>query len=162
MILGQPLQQAYVTTDIDEACRVWERRFGVSQFLRPARQTMTLDDGRVLTLHNAHARIGSTWLELIQPIDGEIGLYRDGWLPASGFGMTFHHMGVVLDQTIDLDATLAEAKDNGIGTVLSINVQGYRACYIDTVPTLGHYVEYLYFPGQGLAQMLDRIPQNLA
>ena len=160
MILGHVLHHAYVTSDIDEACRVMARRFGAHQFYRPDVQHMTLDDGRKMTLHNAHAFIGPIWLEIIQPIAGDVAIYRD-WLPAAGgFAMRFHHTGVQIPSEDELKAKLAEAEASAFPVILSINVAGNKVRYIDTAKALGHYIEYLYFPDPATSPV-PRIPQNM-
>jgi hypothetical protein len=160
MILGRVLQHAYVTNDIDEACRVMGRRFGVDEFWRPNIQTMTLDDGRKAVLHNAHAWVGPVWLELIQPKGGEDGLWRD-WLPAGkGFATKFHHVGIHIDSADEMEAKMAEGQANGLKLALSMTVMGTMARYLDAREDLGHYLEYLYFPDPEMVKM-RHMPQAL-
>jgi len=161
MILGQVLQQAYVTTDVDEACRVMGERFGIKEFFRPKIQTMGLDDGREVVLHNAHAWVGSIWLEIIQPIGGEDGIWRDWIAGRKGFAMKLHHLGIKVDTPQDMDAKMAEGQANGFDMVLSMTIMGNMARYLDTVDALGHYLEYLYFPNPEHARG-RHMPQALA
>jgi hypothetical protein len=161
MILGDVLQHAYVTTNVDEACQVLARQYGITKFYRPDVQQMTLDDGRQLTVHNAHAFVGSNWLEIIQPIAGDVALYRD-WLPSGGgFALRFHHTGIRIPSEADLEAKLAEAKASGLNIVLSISVGDIKVRYIDTSKALGHYIECLYFPDLAKSP-IPLIPQNIA
>jgi len=160
MILGQVLQQAYVTTDVDEACRVLSGKFGIEKFWRPNQQTMTLDDGREVILHNAHAWVGSIWLEIIQPIGGEDGLWRDWLAGRQGFAMKLHHLGIMVDSPQEMDAKMAEGEANGFKVALSLTVMGNMARYLDTVDALGHYLEYLYFPNPDHAKA-RHMPQAL-
>jgi hypothetical protein len=160
MILGRVLQHAYVTNDIDEACRVMGRRFGVNQFWRPNPQTMSLDDGSNVVLHNAHAWVGPIWLELIQPKGGADALWRD-WLPTDkGFAMKFHHMGIHVETEEEMRARIAQGEANGLKLALSLTVMGTMARYLDAREDLGHYLEYLYFPDPETVKM-PHMPQNM-
>jgi hypothetical protein len=160
MILGRVLQHAYVNNDIDEACRVMGKRYGVTQFWRPDPQTMRLDDGREVVLHNAHAWIGPVWLELIQPKGGEDGIWRD-WLPTGpDFAMKFHHLGILVESVEEMEAKMAEGQANGLDMPLAMTVMGTMARYLDAREELGHYLEYLYFPDPDMLKM-THMPQNM-
>jgi hypothetical protein len=160
MLLGHALQHAYVTSDLDAACELMARRFGVSRFYRPETNIVPLDDGRTMTVRFAHAWIGSIWLELIQPIEGAVAIYRDWLPPGDGFAMRFHHLGVRIATNAEIETVVAEAEDRGFPVVLSLGRTGSKIRYIDTADALGHYIEYLYFadPAQSVMPL---IPQNI-
>ncbi len=160
MLLGIPLQTAYVTTDIDRACDLLGEKYGVTQFLRQGTLTIHNDAGEAMVLGLAHAWIGSTWLEIIQPVAGAVEVYSD-WLPKEGFGLRFHHVGIRLADLETWDRTMAEARAGGQRIVFSITKGApSRVFYIDTAAELGHYVEYLYFPDAANSTMA-KMPQNI-
>ena len=70
MLLGPVLQTAYTTRDIDRACAQMGERYGVHQFLRAGPVDVETDAGETMTLKLAHAWLGPTWLEIIQPLGG--------------------------------------------------------------------------------------------
>ena len=159
MLLGTPLQTAYVTSDMDRACAMLGSRFGVSQFLRIARAEVTSDAGEEMVLALAHAWVGDVWLEIIQPLDGAVSIYRD-FLPDEGFAMRFHHIGIRVHDLAARDRIMAEISDAGLRITFSIT-RGppSEVFYVDTVAELGHYTEYLYFPDLAQSTMV-RMPHN--
>lgn len=160
MILGHVLQHAYVTNDIDEACNVMGRRFGVNQFWRPEPQTIPLDDGHKALLHNAHAWVGRIWLELIQPKGGDDALWSD-WLPKNkGFAMKFHHMAGLVNSEEEMRTKMAEGEANGLKVALSITMPGAVVRYLDAREDLGHYLEYFYFANPDAVNRPE-MPQNI-
>lgn len=160
MLLGTPLQVAYATTDLSRASALLGDKFGIARYLWVGRVDVVTDAGETMILNLAHALVGPTWIELIEPIAGAVEIFRN-WLPAAGFGLRLHHLGYHIADQEAWAQTMEEVRAAGIATIFSIT-RGppSHACYIDTAAELGHYVEYLYFPD--IAQStLVRIPQNL-
>lgn len=159
MLLGTPLQVAYATTDLSRACALLGDRFGVSDYLRVGPLDVVTDAGETMTLGLAHALVGPTWIEIIEPVAGAVEIFRN-WLPAAGFGLKLHHLGYRVADEEAWARTIEEVRAAGIATIFTItHGPPSHACYIDTAAELGHYVEYLYFPD--IAQStLVRIPQN--
>lgn len=161
MLLGVPLQTAYVTTDIARACTMLGDKYGMTQFLRYGPATFPTDAGESMTLNLAHGWLGSTWFEIIEPVAGAVAIYRD-WLPADGFGLRFHHIGIRLPDLDTWDRTKKSAEKTGHPVVFTMTSKDLpsRVFYIDTVKDLGHYIEYLYFSDVAKST-LPKIPQNI-
>jgi hypothetical protein len=161
MLLGIPLQIAYATNDMDGACALFRDKYGVTQFYRPGPLDITNDAGEHMGIEATHAWLGTTWLEIIQPLSGAVDVYRD-WLPATGFALRHHHIGFQIPDPQAWDDMSARVDKGGYRKVFSItgNIGGSRIMYIDTAKELGHYVEYLYFPDVANST-LAKMPQNI-
>jgi hypothetical protein len=159
LVLGQAFQTAYVTTDMDAAVASFRDRFGVGQFFRSGRRTVSLDSGGRMTMEIALAWVGSTMLEIIQPIADDVAVYAD-WLPKHGFAVRFHHIGFRLRSSDEWNAMLERNERHGHQVVFNLTASNTRALYIDTVAALGHYVEYLFYIDPPNTS-LPRIPQNV-
>jgi len=160
MLLGTPLQTSYVTACIDRAWEVLGKKFGVTAFFRDGPRAVEWDTGETMTLRMAHAWIGSTWLEIIEPVDGAVEVYRD-WLANGRFELRFHHVGIRIPDLVTWDRTLAEIEAAGHRTIFSITKnRSQKVCYVDTAQELGHYIEYLYIPDAGQSTMA-KLPQNI-
>ena len=156
MLLRSPMQVAYVTRDVGRACATLGQKYGVRQFLRQEAVTLETEGGRSMTLSLAHAWIGPTWLEVIEPVDGEVAIYRD-WLPR-GVDIRLHHLGVKLADDREAAQFLDEAAEAGHSLALKIVNPKMKAYYLDTAAELGHYLEYLLLhPGE---TMMSSMPQN--
>jgi hypothetical protein len=160
MLLGEPLQTAYVTNDMDRAVGVLARQFGVTQFLRRGPVDLQTDAGETMTLALAHAWVGPTWLEIIQPLDGDVGIYRD-WLPARDFALRFHHIGIRLPDEAIFDRTRREATQAGHRIAFAMTSPGLpsNVFYVDTARTLGHYIEYIHIPDVSRST-ISQMPRN--
>jgi hypothetical protein len=159
LILGEVFQTAYVTTDTNRALEILKRRYGVGEFLRSGTRTIPLVAGGEMTLELSFAWVGATMIELIEPVAGAIGIYRD-YLPSEGFGTRFHHVGVRLHSEEQWRAMLEEVESRRHRIMLEVRTPSTRALYIDTREELGHYVEYLYYMDVPNSS-LPRIPQNV-
>jgi len=159
MLLGTPLQQAYVTNDMDRACVMLGDKFGISQYMRMDNYPMYADSGDEMVISMAHCWVGSVWVEVIQPVGGAVDFYRSV-LPAEGFGVRFHHVAIRTPTLAAWEEMLAGNKAKGQKLIFtSKNAQAYVA-YFDTTEDLGHYVEYLHFPDP-LGSMMSTMPQNI-
>jgi hypothetical protein len=79
MLIGRAFQIAYVATNLDRACKMMAERYGVRRFLRQDEVRLQIDPGGEMILNLANAWLGSTWLEIIEPVGGAVAIYRD-WL----------------------------------------------------------------------------------
>jgi hypothetical protein len=138
-------QNAYVTPDIDHAIALLEAQFGgaAGKAMRiDVTQTVTTADGvgeGVMKL--AFIQIGRLQYELIEPVSGNVALYKDA--VSADQPMRFHHVAMRAD---DIDAVRAEAEKHGRKVVLSGENSGVRFLYIDARDALGHYLEYVQAP----------------
>jgi len=158
---GAAVQQiGYATTDVAEAVKRYRERYGVKEFLMLPHTASTISPGRTATLNVAMAFVNGTMIELIEPAGGADTIYREV-LPTSGFAVRHHHMGYAMFDEADWEATQREIERQQINIVLSGEEPGViRYQYIDARSDIGHYVEYLYYLGQGGQEMLKSIPHN--
>jgi hypothetical protein len=106
------------------------------------------------------AFVNGTMIEFIEPAGGADTIYREV-LPTSGFAMRHHHLGYAIFNESDWELTQREIERQKIGIVLNGEAAGViRYQYIDLRADVGHYVEYLYYLGQGAQDMLNAIPHN--
>jgi len=159
MLLGIPLQTAYVTTDLDRACALLGEKYGVTRYLKVPPFEFPLDAGGGIRATMAHAWVGSTWLEIIQPLGGDDAVYADH-LPAQGFGLRFHHLAMRVADLESWERTLAEADASGCAEIFRLTSPTVRLGYFDTLADLGHYMEYFFFPDPSQSTMA-RMPQNI-
>lgn len=141
---GQPqtgiFQMAYVVEDIHEAMRRWADELqagpwhllpafaGVEPFYRgaPTEAEVALAMGFA----------GHMCIELIQPLDDQPSVWREG---AERNGWGFHHFGV---GTLAYDADLRRHLDAGHDVAFEAKVPtGGRVAYVDTTRELPGYVE---------------------
>lgn len=159
MLLGPYLQTAYVTRDIDRACAHLAERYGLRDFLRLGPNVIETDDGETMVLKLAHAWLGSTWFEIIQPIEGAIALYSSG-LPDDDAPLRVHHVGIRLPDLTAWDAMMKRAEQLGLRLVLSLTRNRVNKYVVfDTYAELGHHIEYLYIPDESQSMMSD-MPRN--
>jgi hypothetical protein len=159
LILGQTFQTAYVTTDADRALQIFKNRYGIGQFVRSGKRSVTLASGKRMTMEVCLAWVGNTQIEVIQPIADQVEVYSD-WLPKQDFGLRFHHVGIRLFSQAEWDQMLRDCTERGHRVIFELEASNTRALYIDTVADLGHYVEYLYYMDVANTT-LPRIPQNV-
>ena len=83
-------QVAYVTNELERALQQCARTHGAHQFARLPGLRYETGPGRAAICHVALAYVGDTEIEVIQPLEGDVGFYREV-LPATGFALRFHH-----------------------------------------------------------------------
>jgi hypothetical protein len=144
MFLTNHYQNAYVTADIDRAVALLEEQFGAAG--KAARIDITQKfwtpqgEGEG-TLKLAFVQVGRLQYELIEPVSGNVAIYKDAVVP--GQPMRFHHVAMRAD---DIDAVRAESEKRGRKIVLAGEAAGVRFLYADARDTLGHYLEYVQAP----------------
>ncbi|MDB5970639.1 MAG: hypothetical protein JWQ90_3089 [Hydrocarboniphaga sp.] len=163
MMFKDFFQVAYVTTDLTAAIDLFARDYGVGQWLRLPPSTIELATPRgpeSAHIEYALAQIGGRQLELIQPNGGSSTLYSEG-LPASGFGLRFHHLGCWLrgerKEWEDFRSTLDTAR-HPIAMEGGFGASAYL--YTDQRDRLGHYLEYMWLDADA-SEMFMSAPQNL-
>ena len=153
MLLTNHYQNAYVTGDIDRAVALLEEEFGaVGKTMRiDVTQTFKTAGGDgegVLKL--AFIQVGRLQYELIEPVSGNVAIYKDAVLPDQP--MRFHHVAMRAD---DVDAVRAEAEKHGRKVVLAGESGAVRFLYVDARDALGHYLEYVQAPEAFWAAMAE-------
>jgi hypothetical protein len=161
MFPGAAVQQiGYATTDCKEAVKRYGERYGVGNFLLLPNTESTISPGCTATINVALAFVNGTMIELIEPAGGADTIYREV-LPTSGFAVRHHHLGYAMFNEAEWEAKQQEIERQKISVVLSGEAPGVvRYQYIDVRADIGHYVEYLYYLGQGGRELLKAIPHN--
>lgn len=137
----------YVTTDRDRAIAELSDTYGFAEWapFEPALK-VTVADGT-----HGEARLRCAFsvgrdlvVEVMEPVDGQVDLFRLPLGDGDGFRIAFHHVGVLVD---DFDAAMTTALRAGATPQWSADVpNGMRASYLD-VPLLGHHLELVYYGG---------------
>jgi len=139
-------QLGYVTTDLDRAVDQLGERHGLDHVVRlpGAGAEFFEGDQRVpFDAKFAMAARGGLIIELIEPVSGEVGFYRDS-LPSDGsFAVSLHHLAMFIptgeEEWERLLGVLASA---GLRVDYTFLIPGrVRAGYIDTRAELGHFIE---------------------
>ena len=137
-------QTAYVTTDREQALKLFADRYGVTEWYRPDPFDLQTLKGESYRLSVAHAFVGETNIEVIQPVSGADVLYRD-ILPTTGFGLRFHHRAFRIFSDAEWDTTRESGLAAGHTICWQGSAVGTKVLYFDTFAEIGHYAEYLYF-----------------
>jgi hypothetical protein len=170
------LQLGYVADDIDAAAAFLQASMGTGKCVmsyrsslgggrRPAgrgsaggpgshRPPFVVVDGKPADewmIDVALVNAGPVNLEVIRPVDGAVGLYRDGVRP--GAPVTLHHVGFVVDDFDEASAVVAASGRNWAQFGDSGEI---RFGYLDLRAELGHFVEVMEL-GQPAAQWMARI-----
>lgn len=142
-------QIGYVTRDIDRAIELLGSGLGLSDFARfdlplPLR---TPDGNKVAQVRVAVAWVGTTQIELIQPVSGHVELYEAG-LPENPNDATprFHHVAVRRE---DLDAMTREITELGQPLAFETGGAGIHTVFVDTRAKLGHHLEFVCASSEG-------------
>jgi hypothetical protein len=139
-------QLGYVTTDLDRAIEDMAARFGLEHSLEvpTAGATFMADDEVVpWEARFAMGARGGLIVELIEPIDGAVGFYREALPSDRSFAIRFHHLAAFMDPGDEswerVGSLLA---DSGLRFDYTMTIPGrVRAGYIDTRAELGHFLE---------------------
>jgi len=138
----------YVTTDLNRAIEVFTGQLGFGAF---ARFSPTLAV-RIAGGHTGPATLSCAFstgrelvVELLQPLDGLVDIFREPLEPMDpgGFGIAFHHTGVLVD---DLEATLRQLP---VAPAWQAWLPGRMGVSYTKLPGLGHYVEHVQYVGDG-------------
>jgi hypothetical protein len=158
---GAAVQQiGYATTDCKEAVKRYGERYGVTNFLMLPKTVSIISPGRTAIVNVAMAFVNGTMIELIEPAGGADSIYREV-LPSAGYATRHHHIGYAIYNETEWEAKQREIERQKIPVVLEGESPGViRYQYIDLRSDIGHYVEYLYYLGDGGRELLKAIPHN--
>lgn len=146
MFLEKHYQNAYVTADIDRGVELLRREHGLTgdvQRMDVTQQVRTTEGEGGATMKLAFIWAGGLQYELIEPVSGMVGLYKDA-LPESRL-LQFHHVAMRAD---DWDGLQAEISRQNKKIALSGEAGPVRFLYVDARDTLGHYLEYVSAPAE--------------
>jgi hypothetical protein len=137
-------QLAWVTNDYDRALTLWRHHFGFSEFLETGLVETDLGHGQRAMLKVAMAYHHGLQYELIEPVGGDVDIYRQA-LPSNGdFALCFHHVACAAPNR---DA-LEKWRHQAIRTARHLPIHGAFGesayFYVDETHQLGHHIEYVY------------------
>jgi len=141
-------QICVVVRDMKEAMLNYQQILGIA-----VGESHNIDENRVsnMTYYGkpvkhvfsvAHAMVGETQLELIQPVEGE-NIYNDFLLEQ---GQGIHHLGHI--KVTNVDKAIHEFESRGFKCIQSGGFDGGRYAYIDTINALGTIIELVRRPGE--------------
>ncbi|MGH2836478.1 MAG: hypothetical protein ACRDLT_04075 [Solirubrobacteraceae bacterium] len=139
-------QLGYVTSDLDRALAELAQRFGLEhQFRVPSGGAtfMAGDEAVPWEARFAMAARGGLIVEVIEPVAGEVGFYRDA-LPADGsFAIRLHHLAAFMETGDEAWARAGQMLEQaGLRFDYTMLIPGrVRAGYIDARAELGHFLE---------------------
>lgn len=140
-------QVAYVTRDIAKAQAQFATTHGVARFLEMRDIRYPTAPGRVAHCHVSLAYVGATEIELIQPIDGDVGIYTE-YLPQDGPIVRFHHLCRRFATREAFEDELASIRARNLDIPIRGDVDGIGSYYYcDMRAQVGHFVEGIFFDG---------------
>jgi len=155
------VQMAYITNDFDAALKLFGERHGVASFLELRDFAMETRPGQEAKVDIGLAWAGGVQIEVIRPISGADGVYREVLNGGAGFEMRYHHEAQKLPTLEALRAARAAAEAQGFPIVIEGgHPNGTAYFYADCRETIGHHVEYIYYPDETWAQIDAGIPRN--
>lgn len=159
--LGNIMQVAWVTPDIDRSLEDFRRIYRVPEFLvmeRTFRSIVFGEEGE-MKLRMALANVDHIQLELIEPVGGGVDrIYRDH-LPANGsHANVFHHVCVKVAGTVEDWETYLAALGPDRPVVYVGFVEGARFVYTDERATIGMFVEHVWFSPETQAWLAANVP----
>ncbi|MGX9787758.1 hypothetical protein [Mycobacterium sp. MMS18-G62] len=160
--LGNVMQLAWATTNLDKSLEQFREIYKVPEFL-VMEQKFPADvfgEKGEMHLRLALANVDNIQFELIEPIgDGVNRIYRDE-LPRDGnHANVFHHICVKVDGDLsDWDSHLAALGTHQPIVYTGDLGPGARVVYTDERDSIGMYVEHVWFGPELEAQMAAMIP----
>jgi hypothetical protein len=153
LLRNDHFQMAYVTNDIERACAIFSKRYGIREFRRLEGE---LPQGGHIRIELAWA--GGMMFELIQTQGLGTDFYN-GRLPAEGFAIRHHHLGYFVHSQSAWDDLEREISQGGWTVAWQTNAEGFmRVCYVDAWE-LGHYLEYIFPEPAGIA-FFESVPSG--
>lgn len=151
-------QVGYVTSDFDRALAQFSETHNIRRFLEMRDTRYETGPGREAVCHIGLAYSGSTEIEVIAPLSGDVQLYRDV-LPASGFAVRFHHLPRMFSDDAAFDAQVEQYQHAGRALpILGGGGNVGRYFYADYREKLGHYLEGIVFGPDG-RKLLETVPR---
>lgn len=153
-------QVAYITNDFERALQQFGATHGIREFMRLPRMNYVTGPGRAAVCNIALAYVGATEIEVIEPLEGDVQIYREV-LPRDGtFAVRFHHLCRMYPTKEAVEAEIARHRAEGRAVPVDGAAPGSaRYFYADYRAELGHYVEGIWFEPQARA-FLAGIPRH--
>jgi hypothetical protein len=106
----------------------------------------------------ALAYAGDIMIECIGPLDRAFAFYSDQ-LPAAGFAMRFHHVGMLLHTAQEFGQVGEALRLRGASVSYAGSSHGVSFLYVDMWAELGHYLEYIHLSSPA-RHFWDDVPVN--
>lgn len=141
------VQIAYLVEDIHAAAEWWSQHRGAGPFL--ILENIALENQHYrggpgeLDHSSAYGQLGDLMVELVQQNNEGPSAFRDMYGPGE-YGL--HHMAQF---SPDLEAELAEYREQGFETAFQASAGDLAFAFVDTSATLGHMIE-LYQDGDAI------------
>ncbi len=136
-------QSGFVTTDLKRAVKSMSELHGIGPFAEFKDVPFQTIEGRDVRFDLAFAYVGAHELEVIQPLSGDAGVWRDA-LPKSGYALRPHHLCWYYEDADQYEAMRARMMaEYGPLPVDSEGAFG-RVFYADCRATVGHYMEGIW------------------
>ncbi len=156
-LLSNIIQSGYVTTDLDRALKYFGEALGMRNFSISRDYGIPRNDP-YMKINLAMGTIDGHIIELIEPVSGRDGVYRDG-LPRDGFAIRFHHHCYSVKTEPVWNETQLMLEKLNFPIVMRNTFSGYfDSLYADTRAALGVYTEYVYLTPDG--EKLFNLPAN--
>ncbi len=141
MLEGKHFQNAYVTRDIDKAVAKFEANADVRKILQFEVTTniWTPEGEGEQTNKLAFIWVEDLQYELIQPVSGAVGIYRDA-LPENDKPL-FHHICM---RVANWDDFRKRVDQQSYPVVLEGGSDELKFIYLDAREFVGHYLEYTW------------------
>lgn len=153
-------QVGYVTNDFERALRQFGETHGIRNFLERRDACFPTSEDRSAHCHIALAYVGSTEIEVIHPVDGDVGIYRE-YLPKDEFVVRFHHISRLHDTEQAIAEEFERVKTAGIDIPINGRETDFGSWYFyaDYREQLGHFLENIHLP-PAARKWLTEIPRN--
>jgi Glyoxalase/Bleomycin resistance protein/Dioxygenase superfamily len=153
MIEGNHFQNAYVTRNIQRAIDDFKSRADVRKLLFFEVTTAVVTPAGPGTVTNKLAFI---WVEdlqyeFIEPVGGNVSLYRDALPPDES--LVFHHTCMRVDNWDDFRGRV---RKQSLPVAIEGGSEALRYLYLDARELLGHYLEYVWMTPERWMQVGGR------
>ncbi len=156
MLIDQPVRQiAYYVHDVKEAAKRHMALYGSGPFfLMEAPPLPARYRGKDMPFHHttAFGQWGTMQVELLRQNDDLPSVLHDLYPVGSGRS-GIHHAAIIVD---DLEEAIANFAKAGYSEAMRVTPPGITAVFIDTVRTLGHFIE-LYEPTPAISGIYDMV-----
>lgn len=153
MFEGKHFQNAYVTRNIEAAIETFNQRANVRKLIQTevTVDVWTPEGEATQTNKLAFIWVDDLQYELIQPVAGSVGIYRDAL--ADDDTPQFHH---ICTRVYDWDAFRARVDKQSFPVVLEGGSDALKFLYLDARSSIGHYLEFTCMTDERWMQMGGR------
>ena len=137
-------QHAYVTTDWRRAMQDLAQTHDIGGYMEMPDAEFDTGAGRKAVCHFALAYKNALQFEIIQPLSGDVDVYRWG-LPETGYATRFHHLGRHFADRAEFARHVAMARTRW-AVPIAWDTMGGTYAYCDARADFGHFIEYFCFP----------------